>query len=364
MFAFLLAAPLLISLGGGPPWNELCAERGWRHAPYPASGPPSWTDAGAKAVAALAASSEADPARIYLAGAHGAAAGVFYCVSRLPGLFAAALAVEGDPRAAIESNRLFTANSQATPLVWLSPRTDARLAAAGFRFEVRPVPPPGGLGAAFDWLAAQQRDPFPQEIDCESGNPAFARCSWAAMTKFNTALRNDALTSTRVPPGSGATLALGPFDFNREGAGPGVAVVLPADGYKGPLKPGDRIVSAGGKPIANPAAYAALLDETFEAKPVAVVVERAGSRIRLETRFILPAREENLTARIQARYLVDLKQIEILTRFVSELRFLVPDHWAGATVTWNGAEPGVAAAAGCWVLSGIQAPALSRCPND
>ncbi|MSV30602.1 MAG: hypothetical protein EXQ52_17935 [Bryobacterales bacterium] len=364
MLALLLAAPLLITLGGDNlPWKELCAGRGWQHAAYPAGSPPPWTDAGAKVIIGLAASTTADPNRVYLVGSFDAAAGVFYSVSRMPDLFAAAVAIEGGPRAAIETNRLFGANSHAVPLLWLSRQTDPRLTAADFRFELRGLSQ-AGAGAALDWLAANTRDPFPAEVDCETGNPAFARCFWAEMMKFNTALRNDVLTSTRVLPGSGATLAIGPFGFNPSVAGPGVLVELLPEGYRGPLKVGDRLASIAGKPLRGPAEYLVLLDQTFEAKPVAVVVERGGSRIRLETRILLPAREETVTARVQARYLTELKEVEILSRSVSELRITVPDHWIGAKVTWNGSEPGIVDAAGCWLLTQEKTVTLARCRSN
>ncbi len=241
MLALLLAAPLLITLGGDNlPWKDLCAGRGWQHAAYPASGPPAWTDAGAKVIAGLATSATADPNRVYLVGSFDAAAGVFYSVSRMPDLFAAAVAIEGSPRAAIETNRLFGANSRAVPLLWLSRHSDPRLTAADFRLELRGLSQAGARDA-LDWLAANTRDPFPGEIDCETGSSAFARCFWVEMVKFNAALRNDVLTSTRVPPGSGATLAVGPIGFNSSAEGPGVLVELLPEGYKGPLRVGDRL---------------------------------------------------------------------------------------------------------------------------
>ncbi len=364
MLALLLAAPLLVTLGGDKlPWKELCAERGWRHAAYPAGGPPPWTDAGAKITAGLAASPGADPDRVYLVGSFEAAAGVFYSASRLPDVFAGAVAIEGSPRAAIETNRLFAANSQGTPLLWFSRRTEPRLAAASFNFELRGLSQATG-NDVLDWLAAHRRDSFPAEIDCETGNPAFARCHWAEMTKFNTALRNDVLTSTRVPPGSGAALSIGPFGFNPGAEGPGVPVEFLPDGYRGPLKVGDRLASIGGKPLRDAAEYMALLDRTFESKPVAAVVERGGARVRMETRILLPKREETVTARMQGRYLTDLKELEILSRSVSELRIAVPEHWAGAKLTWNGSEPGVVDAAGCWLLAEEKTVTLARCPSN
>ncbi len=124
------------------------------------------------------------------------------------------------------------------------------------------------------------------------------------------------------------------------------------------------LASIAGKPLRGPAEYLALLDQTLEAKPIALVVERGGSRIRLETRVLLPVREETVTARVQARYLPELKEVEILSRSVSELRVTVPNHWSGAKITWNGLEPGVVDAAGCWLLAQEQTVTLARCPSN
>ncbi|MGH7552766.1 MAG: hypothetical protein ACREMQ_07025, partial [Longimicrobiales bacterium] len=144
-----------------------------------------------------------DTARVYLAGA--GTPDVFYYVSRLPDRFAAALSIQGNPTQAVNSNRLFGANTELCPTLWVEPPAAfdmqrSKMAAAGFRLEER-----GALKDAqiFEWLAGHARDANPPHIDCESGNPAFGRCHWIEMTRFNPKLRNDVLSSTRVNPGSG-----------------------------------------------------------------------------------------------------------------------------------------------------------------
>src|SRR2546426_12676044 len=83
-----------------------------------------------------------------------------------------------------------------------------------------------------------------------------SRCYWIEMTKFDPKQRNDVLKSTRVAPGSGASLALGPFGYDPLAEGAGVLVGwLPAN-YHGPLKLNDRIVSVAGKELRDGRDYA------------------------------------------------------------------------------------------------------------
>ena len=60
-----------------------------------------------------------DTSRVYLAGQGDAASALFYVVTRIPDLWAAAVAAGGSPRAAIDSNRLFAANTTNLPVLWL-----------------------------------------------------------------------------------------------------------------------------------------------------------------------------------------------------------------------------------------------------
>jgi len=144
----------------------------------------------------------------------------------------------------------------------------------------------------FDWLAKHQRALFPSTVDCETGSPAFARCYWIEMTKFDPKKRNDVLKSTRAMPGSGASLALGPFGYDPQAAGPGALVGWLPDDYKGPLKLNDRIVSVAGKELRDGREYARQMDELTDDKPVSVLIQRGKERLRLETKILLPKREE------------------------------------------------------------------------
>ena len=296
-----------------------------------------------------------DPNRVYLAGQGEGAAAVFYVASRRPDLWAAAVAVGGSARPAIDSNRLFGANTTNLPVLWLSAGQDnqaaaARMQNAGYNLEFK-LEPAANMAQVFTWLASHQRDPFPAVADCETGTPAFQSCYWIQMTRFDPTERNDALVSTRVPPiGSGASLDLGGFGYNRAAPGPGVLVAwLPPD-YKGPLKLNDRILALGGKPLADAASYASLMDQADEEKPVVATVERGEDRLRIETRILVPKREEMMTARVQGRYDPARHDILVMSRAVTRMRLTVPPAWVPAAMNWNGTDLGTADAPGCWLL--------------
>src|SRR2546428_11256536 len=94
-------------------------------------------------------------ALVYLAGPGAAAAEVFSPLSRKPDLGAAALAIQGSPAQAINSYRLFGANTQAAPLLWIAPTAEVdvyrpKLSAAEFNFETLPEARPNDV---LDWLA-------------------------------------------------------------------------------------------------------------------------------------------------------------------------------------------------------------------
>ena len=121
-------SPLLVVLPGGGakpeslaeifrPWRTMAGDRGW-HAILPMV--PGGVDGGVKALEAILADARqrlsVDDSRVYLVGAGPAASEVFYAISRVPDLWTAAVAVEGNPAAAVNSNRLFAANMHATPV--------------------------------------------------------------------------------------------------------------------------------------------------------------------------------------------------------------------------------------------------------
>jgi dienelactone hydrolase len=366
--------PLLVVLetGDAKPWDAWCAERGWRFlAP--------WTglaerpiDARIKILETRVAEArrdpQVDPSRIYLAGRGEAAAAVFYVASRAPDLWAAAVAAGGSARPALDTFRVFAANTTLVPVLWLVGDDPDEAAAAkamqdaGYNLESRPAAS-ATAGDVFAWLAGHRQDAFPAAIDCETGSPLFARCYWIEMTRFDAAERNDAIPSTRIRAGSGATLDLGGFGYERAAPGPGVLVTWLPDKYAGPLKKGDRLVALGGKPLENARAFAHLLDATVEEKPVVVTVERGKQRLRLDTRIVLPRREETVTARVQARYAAETGDLEIVSRTATALRLTLQAPWAAARINWNGTPVEKTASPGCWLLElEKEIPKVRPCP--
>jgi hypothetical protein len=277
--------------------------------------------------------------------------------SRAPHLIAAAVALGGSPRDAIETNRLFGGNTALDPVLWVvDPAGQASaepfrraLTDAGYNIVMR-----SSQGftedAALEWLGNARLQQYPSKADCETGNLAFGRCYWIRIARFDAGQRNDVLLSTRVRPGSGASLGLGGFGYRASAPGPGVLVEWLPEGYKGPLKLQDRIVSLAGQAMADAAAYVSLLEGMTEEKGVAVLVQRGKERLRLETKIVLPKREEALTARAQAEYFPDEKDLLVITRQIGELRLDLPEYWIPAHINWNGIDMGTADKPGCWVL--------------
>jgi len=352
--------PLLVLLGGGSEiWQNACKERGWQFFTPHLEGSGQGLDERVKAIAAEVADAEnklgVDPNRVYLAAQGPAVSMLFFVASRVPDLWAAGVAAGGSPRAAIDTNRLFAANTANLPVLWLFSNKDEedlakKLQTARFNLEWRDAStakPP----EIFDWLAARERPPFPTTADCETGSTLYTHCYWIEITRFDPAEKNDVLDSTRVAPlGSSAVLAIGPFGYNPTAPGPGVLVTsLPAK-YAGPLKVDDRILELGGKELKNGADLADILYHTFDEKPVVVMVARGKERLRLETKIVLAPRSELVTARVRAQFLPKWQTVEVVSRAITQLKLTLPNAWLPAKVTWNGAEVANATAGGCWLL--------------
>ena len=332
-----------------PQWQAWTRDSAWKAiAPPPlaADATPDMRTIDARILALDAAVHEAirsggvDPARIYLVGRGDNAAAVFYAVSRLPDPWAAALALGGSPEPALTTGRIFAANFTSVPVLWVSAgANDAELAAklkkAGLNLEWRTT---AGLTntAIFGWMLQHRRDEFPASIDCETNAPAFARCYWIQLTKFDPTERNDVLPQTRVASGSGASLDLGDFRFKLDDPGPGLVVSGLGEKYDGPLKMGDRILELEGKPIGNARQYAELMSQKVENRRVVILVERGTNRIRIETSIIVPRRDPAVTARVQAHYDAETRQIEIVSRTITEMRVTVPPQWVPGGLSWNG----------------------------
>ena len=352
------AAIALVDGADAVQWQKWVQETGWKVI-APQGAPSANSD---QRVLALAAQVEAeikagsvDPARIYLAGRGDAAAMVFFTISRVPDLWAAGAAIGGSPKPAIDSGRIFAANFTNVPVLWVSGEEDRplaeRLKAANLNLEWQSAAQGGSATAVIQWLGRHQRPAFPPDVDCETNSPQFARCYWVQLTKFDAAERNDVLPASRIAGGSGASLDLGGFGFKLDDAGPGVLVGYLADKYNGPLKLNDRIVALDGKPLENAKQYQAVMEKMTEERSVVVTVQRGKERIRLETRVVLPARDAGVTARVHAQYLPAEKEIQIVSRTVTEMRVTVPAEWVPASLSWNGLTLESIKEPGCWTLS-------------
>ena len=345
-------------------WQSWTKDLGWLVI-APAAGSNAAIDARIqtlqKAVVEAIQNGSADPARIYLAGRGEGGSAVFYTASRIPDLWAAAVAVGGTPQAAIDSGRLYTANLANLPVLWVGAGAGESalaetLRAAGMALEFHG---PDGFtaGTLLDWLRPHTRSEYPDNVDCETDSPTYASCYWIRMTKFDAAERNDVLDSSRVEPSVSGALDLGGFGFKRDEPGPGVLIGYLPPKYSGPLKLGDRIVALDGREIPDARRYVGLMAQITEERPAVATVQRGKDRMRIETRIILPQRAPGVTARVQGKYLPEEKEVQIVSRTVAEMRVEIPQQWVPSVLNWNGVPLESVEAAGCRFLrveKGIQ----------
>jgi hypothetical protein len=351
-------APLLVWLTSE---NQKAFEApGWDVLPVAGITP---DDSGLKRLEAALAGRQADPARVYLGGSGATSASVFYAISRRPGLWAAAFAAGGSPKPAIETNRLFGANAQLVPMLWVTAPADRealeyrqQLRKAGFLLEPPVAEMP--LTGVIEWLGTHRRDEYPLKADLETGNLEYARAWWVEIVKLDPAQRNDVLPSSRVAPQAASVLALGGYGFKDNPAGPGLLISwLPPD-YQGPLRLGDAMVSIAGKEVRGSREYFDLMARLKQDQRVGIVLLRGKERIRIEASVIAPRLEETATARVSAEFLLDARELLVISRGAGEIRLRLPEHWAPCPVNWNGVDAGRADSAGCWSLAGGR---LSRC---
>ena len=350
-------AVALVDAGDAAQWQAWTKEAGWHIlAPTVPAGAniDARVEAIQKAVAEGTQNGSVDPARVYLAGRGAASAAVFYAVSRLPGLWAAAVALGGSPQPAIDSDRLYLANFTNVPVLWFSERPEDKAAAenlrsAGMDLEWRPAVE-AKVGTVLEWLARHHRAEYPDTADCETDTAKFAGCYWIQMTKFDPGEQNDVLPSTLVRPPNRASLDLGGFGFKPDDPGPGVPITFLPDNYRGQLKLGDRLVALDGRPIANPRQYLDTMAQVTEERPATVTVERGKQRIRIETKILFSKAVPRVTARVQGKFLPEEKEIQIISRSVTEMRVTIPAQWAPAMLNWNGVPLEKVEKAGCRVL--------------
>ncbi len=190
----------------------------------------------------------------------------------------------------------------------------------------------------------------PPKVDCEAAITAPATCQWIEIVRYDPAARNDLLPSTRIAPEERAYLGLGGFGFKPDAPGPGVLVEALPDGYKGPLRLQDRLLSVAGMAVRDARDYIKMLEEAEDERPVAVIIQRGSQRLRIETRIVVPRREVQVTARVHAEYSSDTDEVLIATSRVAELRIQLPSYWVPVAINWNGTDVGRADRAGCWAL--------------
>ncbi len=349
----------LLDPNDAPQWQKAASQPGWRVLTAAAESGANVDQriAGlATAIREAVKKSEVDPARVYLAGRGADTAAVFYGVSRLPDLFAAAVAVGGSPQAAIDSDRLFAVNFTLAPVLWVGVTPDdaalaKKLEAAGVAMEYRSGQSISNA-AVFEWLGKHARPSFPPEVDCETSSPAFSSCYWIQMSKFDAGERNDVLPSTRIPAAAKASLDLGPFQYSIEDPGPGILVGPLPPKYSGPLKAGDRIVALNGKPIENAKKFAEMMEGVTKSQPAVAMVERGKEHVRLETQLVVSERQAPVTARVQGKYVAEDHTIQIISRTVKEMRVTVPPEWAEkASLYWNGLALENIERPGCFLLT-------------
>lgn len=348
----------LLDGGDSAQWQAWTKDLGWSVIAPPAEANTAMDariQALEKSIVAEIQSGSADPARIYLAGRGEATAAVFYTISRVPDLWAAAVALGGSPQPAIDSGRLYTANFSNVPVLWAGAGPNDRAAAesleaAGLKLDFRDAQSLT-VGTITHWLAQHERLAYPPVIDCETNSPSFARCYWIRLARFDAGERNDALASTRVQPAIIAALDLGAFGFQKDDPGPGVLVRGLPEKYSGPLKVGDRIVALDGREIRDAPHYLELMAQIREERPAVAAVQRGNERIRVETQIVIPKPVAAITARVQAKHLPEQNAVEIVSRTVTEMRVEIPAQWVPAMLNWNGVPMEQLEAPGCRLLT-------------
>ncbi len=357
-------------------WEGPAREQGWNLVLPWNGGTFSFTsDAGVRALTAIlddyASHAAVDRQRVFLAGHGDGAPAVFYALSRCPDRWAAGLAIGGDASRAIDSNRLFAGNAASIPILWVYQeerlgalqQSISRLQSAGLNLSLLAANE-FTVKDSIAWLKPHRAESLPVQVDYETGSPDFSQAFWVNIRGFDFRLRNDALDSTRVDPGTGAFLRLGGFGYDPAGDGPGLRVKwLPAN-YKGPLKKEDVIVSIAGTMIEDARHYGEFMEAQRESRDVGVILLRNGKSQRLEARIVIPHREEEETARVHAEYLKDSGEIMVVSRGVQSLAVTVPGIWAPVQLSWNGLDVADAADAGCWTLVDGQPKATKGCAGE
>ena len=103
-------------------------------------------------------------------------------------------------------------------------------------------------------------------------------------------------------------------------------------------------------PIENAARFEETMKSIAESREAVVMVQRGAGRTRVETRVVAPRRPVVASARVQATFDAEEREIKIVTRAASELRVTIPPHWIPSTLSWNGLQLEELKAPGCLTL--------------
>jgi len=73
--------------------------------------------------------------------------------------------------------------------------------------------------------------------------------------------------------------------------------------------------------------------------------------MRVESRSIVPRHEAMVSARVQAKYDPEEKEIDIISRTVTEMRVTIPPAWVPGDLLWNGLTLEDLKTPGCYLLT-------------
>ena len=243
-----------------------------------------------------------------------------------------AIAIEGSPQPAIDTDRIFAANFTNVPVLWISAAAAdqefaGRLKGAGLNIEWRSA---AGLADTADFRVAGEAPARRVSAGDRLRDELSDLCALLLDPDHEVRCRRAQrrTRSTRLAPAPVPSLDLGGFGYKLSEPGPGVLITFLPEKYSGPLKMGDRIVALDGRPIADAKAYLELMAKYTEEKPAVVTVQRGKDRNRVETRVMMPRRDATVTARVQGQYVPADREIQIVSRTIKEMRVTVPPQWA------------------------------------
>src|SRR5689334_16437553 len=87
-------------------------------------------------------------------------------------------------------------------------------------------------------------------------------------------------------------------------------------------------------------------------RPDVAAVQRGKERIRLETTVVVPRPEAVVTARVRGQFLAAEREVQVVSRTVTEMKVTIPPAWAqDSRLSWNGLAIEKIEAPGCYLLT-------------